>query len=94
MPVCVVSFTDTESISHSVKVEAQSLYEAAALALAEFRGSGVTEPIGGAIRLRIEVKRQSTIHKLTASKAEAWLGSNAKSPSERALKVRLREVMG
>ena len=43
-----------ELISHSVEVGARSLYEAGALALAEFRSSGVIEHIGPAIRFQIE----------------------------------------
>jgi hypothetical protein len=34
---CLVSFTDSEGIRHAVEVEASSLYEAAALAIGEFR---------------------------------------------------------
>jgi hypothetical protein len=34
---CRVSFTDSEGIQHAVEVEADSLYEAVALAVAEFR---------------------------------------------------------
>ena len=34
---CRVSFTDGEGIMHAVQVPAASLYEAAALAVAEFR---------------------------------------------------------
>lgn len=92
VPICVVFFTDTESVRHSVEVEARSLYEAAALALAEFRSSGVVEEIGPATRLSIAVRRPETIHELAVGKVEAWLQSNAKSPAEQALKGRLRKV--
>jgi hypothetical protein len=37
---CVVSFTDADGVEHSVRVSAASLYEAAVLALAEFRRHG------------------------------------------------------
>jgi hypothetical protein len=73
VPLCVVSFLDTESIAHSVEVEAHSLYEAAALARAEFRSSGVVAHIGPAIILKIEVRRPATCHHLPVSKVEAWL---------------------
>lgn len=34
---CLVSFTDTNGIRHAVEVAASTLYEAATLAMAEFR---------------------------------------------------------
>ncbi len=89
VPLCIVSFTDTELISHSVEVEARSLYEAGALALAEFRSSGVIEHIGPAIRFEIEVRRPATRHEISVSKIEAWLSSTSKSLREQAMKGRI-----
>jgi len=41
---CLVSFTDTENIRHAVEVSATALYEAAVLAMMEFRAySGACE---------------------------------------------------
>jgi hypothetical protein len=37
MARCTVSFTDTNGILHSAEVEAESLYEAVARAVSEFR---------------------------------------------------------
>jgi len=34
---CLVSFTDSENIRHSVEVTASTLYEAAVMAIAQFR---------------------------------------------------------
>ena len=92
VPLCLVSFVDTESIAHSVEVEARTLYEAGALALAEFRNSGVVDHIGPAIRLQIEVRRPVTRHELSVEKVDAWLASGSKSPSEQAVKARIRET--
>jgi hypothetical protein len=39
---CLVFFTDSEGIRHAVEVAASSLYEAAALAIGEFRRCGFT----------------------------------------------------
>jgi hypothetical protein len=39
---CCVSFEDTEGVTHSTHVQAESLYEAVALAVAQFR----SEPQG------------------------------------------------
>jgi hypothetical protein len=37
MPRCAVSFTDDDGIAHTAHVHAESLYEAVALAVADFR---------------------------------------------------------
>jgi len=39
---CLVSFIDSEGIRHSVEVTASTLYQAAALAIGDFRRSGFT----------------------------------------------------
>ncbi len=41
---CVVSFTDPEGLTHSVEVVGESLFQAAALAVAEFRRVGSPTP--------------------------------------------------
>jgi len=43
---CRVSFTDTNGILHNVEVQAESLYEAVALAVAEFRADKMTAEVG------------------------------------------------
>ena len=40
---CLVSFTDTNNIRHAVEVAATTLYEAATVAMAEFRRCGFTD---------------------------------------------------
>jgi hypothetical protein len=54
-----VSFTDSEGIRHAVEVAASSLYEAAALAIGEFRRCGFTAHAPGpATRLTVTVRRR------------------------------------
>jgi len=89
---CVVSFTDTEGVEHSVRVPAESLYEAAVEAMAAFRRSVLTEvPLAPATRLTIRVKAPEEEHTISVGKVLAWLDSSAKSPSEQVKKNRLRE---
>jgi hypothetical protein len=91
-----VSFTDTEGITHAAQVSASSLYEAAALALAEFRRCGLTDATPGpAARLTVTVlvDAPTTLHELPMRKLTAWLEAGGKSPSEQAVKVRLRDLL-
>jgi|SRR5579859_1809072 len=91
---CLVSFTDSEGIQHAVEVSASTLYEAAALAIAEFRRCGFTDHApGAATRLTVTVRAPATSHEVRMSKIEAWLQSGGRSPNEQALKVRLRELL-
>ena len=89
---CLVSFTDSEGIEHSVRVPAESLYEAAVEAMAAFRRSALVEmPLGSAPRLTIKVKAPEEEHTITIGKVLAWLDGVAISPSEKLKKNRLKE---
>ena len=86
--LCFVSYVDSEGLRHSVEVQAETLYEAAALAIAAFRKHDC-EP-GSASNLDIEI-RTAVIHTLPFHKVQDWLKGGAKSPKEAILKKRLRE---
>jgi hypothetical protein len=89
---CLVSFTDPEGIEHSVRVPAESLYEAAVEAIAAFRRGVIAEmPLGPATRLTIRVKAPEEEHTVTIAKVLSWLDGVAISPSEKLKKTRLRE---
>lgn len=90
---CLVSFTDSENIRHAVEVRATTLYEAAVLAMAEFRRCGFTANAPGpATRLTVKVQAPATSHEVQWGKIETWLQSAGK-PNEQAIKGRLREVL-
>ena len=91
---CRVSLTDTTGVTHTVSVVASSLYEAAALGIAEFRRCGFAEAIvGPATRLKVAVESPATMHELTVAKLQSWLESSGKTPREPAIKVNLRQVL-
>jgi len=76
---CLVSFTDSEGIRHSVEVTASTLYEAAASAINEFRRCGFTSNAPGPpTRLTVAVKIPATSHEVQWGKIEAWLQSAGK----------------
>ena len=79
---CLVSFIDTNNIRHAVEVAASTLYEAATLAMAEFRRCKFTENAPGpARRLTVTVKGPSTSHEVQWGKVETWIQSAGK-PNE------------
>jgi hypothetical protein len=90
MATCLVSYLDTSGIRHSVEVDAQSMYEAAVLAIKIFREHDC-EPCE-ANRLEIEV-RSSVTHTLTIRRIHDWLNGGAKTPKEAVTKERLRALL-
>jgi len=90
MATCVVSYLDTSGIRHTVEVDAQSLYEAAVLAIRVFR-QHECEP-REASRLEIEV-RSSVVHTLSIRKIHDWLNGGARTPKEAVTKERLRSLL-
>ena len=90
MASCTVSYLDTSGIRHSVEVDAETLYEAAALAVKAFRRHDC-EPRAMA-KLEVEM-RSSVTHTLTIKRLEEWLAGASKSPREAVLKERLRELV-
>ena len=95
MTTCRVSFTDGAGLTHSVTIPASSLYEAAAVAISEFRRCGFAfTSIGPATRLIIAVEPPATTHEISVNKLEAWLDTSGKTPREQAVKVRLRQLLG
>jgi hypothetical protein len=87
---CIVSYLDTEGLRHTVEVDAQSLYEAAVLAMQRFKQHNC-EP-GTVSKLEIEI-RSSIIHTVTPKKVQEWLQGGAKTPKEAVLKERLRSLL-
>jgi hypothetical protein len=90
MAACVVSYLDTEGLRHTVEVEAESLYEAAVLAIRTFRNHEC-EP-GQASKLEVEI-RSSVTHIVTLRKIHDWLNGGAKTPKEAVMKEKLRALL-
>ncbi len=90
MAICVVSYLDTEGLRHSVEVQADSLYEAAVLAMRTFKAHDC-EP-GLISKLEVEI-RSSIVHTITPKKVRQWLNGGAKTPKEAVMKERLREML-
>ena len=90
MASCIVSYLDTEGLRHTVEVEAESLYEAAALAIRIFKQHDC-EP-GTISLLEVEI-RSSVTHTVTPKKVREWLNGGAKTPKEAVIKERLRSLL-
>jgi hypothetical protein len=90
MAKCFVSYVDMDGIRHEVEVDAESLYEAAALAIQVFRVHDY-EPRGLA-ELEVEI-RSSIVHTIKVNQVHEWLKRRGKTPKEVVTKDRLRTLL-
>jgi hypothetical protein len=91
MPRAVVSYVDPEGIRHTVEIEeADSLYEAAVLAIHAFQKHNC-EP-GDVSMLDVEI-RSAVTHTVTPRKVLQWLNGGAKTPKEKVKKEKLRALV-
>jgi hypothetical protein len=88
-----VTFTDGRGVRHTVDVTAESLFEAAALALATLKGDGWTDPIGPATCLEVEVRNPAVRHAVTVLQIQRWIQGATSSPNERVKKERLARLL-
>jgi hypothetical protein len=92
---CRISLVDSERIEHAVGVVAASLYEAAVMAMAEFRRCGFADAtFVPATRLTVRVKAPEEEHTVAVAKIRSWLDGGAKSPNEKVEKQRLKQLLG
>ena len=93
MKACRVSFRDPDGVRHQVDVNAESVYEAAVLALKVFKKSEWIDSIGTGTRLDIEVFEPPVQHFIMYGQLTRWLDGRATSPAEVAKKRRLKEML-
>ena len=93
MKAAKVTVSDARGVQHTVEVTADSLFEAAALALAALKADEWTEPVGPGTRLEVQVQHPVVVHKLTVKQLERWLNRAMPSPNETLKKKRLRELL-
>ena len=102
--LCTVSFKSPTGVTHGVDVEAETLYEAAGMALARLTEDGWIEGLGPGSRLEIEVREPSTQHSLTVQQLHRWIDcchdESGRSPATgsrqavaRAITARVRRVL-
>jgi hypothetical protein len=90
---CVVTFQDLDGVRHTVSVEADSVYEAACLAIRALKKAGfVDQQPGPASRFQIRVVEPLVEHEITVGQVQRWLALGSSNPNEEAKRKRLREV--
>jgi hypothetical protein len=80
---CRVSFTDSDKAEHAVEVEAESLYEAVAQAVADFREDPLLKSAPGPLtQFTVAVFRNPTEHKISLQQVSKWAEHTAREGPE------------
>lgn len=90
--VCVVKLVDGHGVEHRVKVQAESVYEAALLGLNRLQRVG-WESDGSQIgHVMVEVWEEPTQHYVDVKKLLSWLKTPGKFPPQEQRKAKLRKL--
>ena len=91
-----MSVTDSSGIEHTVTVDADSVYLAAAPGLAEFRRHGWVEAIPeGLSCLRVVVSESREVtHSVTLKRLQQWARGSALNPAEVLRRAEVRRELG
>jgi hypothetical protein len=90
----MVSFRAQDGSARAVEVTAETLYEAAALALGEFKRS--EWDLGGiapASVLEVRIKPPVVTHTVSVRSIYSWLEGVSRSPRERLVKERVKGLL-
>jgi hypothetical protein len=93
VPTFAMSFVDVRGIRHAVEVQAESLYEAAVLAVKAFRSDPWIERVGSATVFDVDVRELSTNHSLSLQHVERWLDGTTSSQLEASKKAKFNMLM-
>ncbi|HUE90465.1 MAG TPA: hypothetical protein VMO26_30640 [Vicinamibacterales bacterium] len=91
---CQVTFQDLDGVRHIVRVEADSVHEAACLAIRALKKAGFVEQQPGvASKFTVQVLEPVVTHEVTLGQVQRWLELGSSSPNEEAKRNRLREML-
>jgi len=93
LKACTVVVNDINDVAHSIEVSAETLYEAVAQALSVLRPH---EWVGelGPTTVSVRVRPPDVIHTVKIKDFEYWLKQGGKSPADKILKARLKQMLG
>lgn len=75
---CAVSFSDADGITHTARVQAESLYEAVALAVAEFRQDQLVPPLASMTEFTVAIERPAIEHRIRLAQVSKWAESSTR----------------
>ena len=93
MARCRVSFTGSDGVAHTIAVDAESLYEAVALAVAEFRLDSLSEIPGTMTEFTISIARPCVEHKIRLGQVTKWAEGTRDGPAGVLKRQRVRQLL-
>ena len=92
---CSVSFTDSEGLSHGIHVQAESLYEAVALAIAGFRDDPLVPRPGPMSGFTIVIERPVIEHRIRLHQVAKWAENTTREgPAGVVKRQRVKTLLG
>lgn len=92
---CAVSFTDNDGLLHTAHVQAESLYEAVALAVAEFRDDPMVQQPGPMTEFHIAIERPAVEHSIRLNQVSRWAENTTKEgPAGIMKRQKVRQLLG
>ena len=92
---CTVAVRDLQDVEHSIAVNAETLYEAVAIALAALQQDSWVGEIGqGFTTVAVVVQQPPVKHEVKMKDFVSWLGRQGRSPAEVMLKQKLERILG
>jgi hypothetical protein len=89
---CRVMMTDPDGVKRSVQVTAETLYEAAAIAVHAFKKDGFTNFVSNVFE--IEVREPVVTHQVSIGQLKQWLNGSVQDPRERMRREKLKAMVG
>lgn len=89
---CRVEMTDPQGVKRSVQVTAETLFEAAALAVYAFRKDGFTDFVANVFE--VEIREVVVKHQVSVGQLKKWLDGNVSDPRERIKREKLKAMVG
>ena len=80
MALCKVSFTDSDGRLHAAQVQAESLFEAVALAISAFRGDSLVPRPGPGTEFVVTIEKPAVEHRIRLAQMPSYR-SGPKQPS-------------
>ena len=92
---CAVSFEDTEGIRHCTHVQAESLFEAVALAISEFRDDPMVPHPAPMTEFTVSIERPPIEHRIRVNQVTKWAQSSTRDgPAGMTKRQRVRSLLG
>jgi len=92
---CKVSFTDSDGLIHTAYVQAESVYEAVAIAIWEFRGDPMAPPLAAMTEFVVAVDKPPVEHRIRLGQLQKWAEATTREgPAGMTKRQRVKALLG